>query len=82
VTPLPTDLPAVTWPQASSQCNECNEALETARAAVARARRLALVAENALLNGDLKRACSVLRDLHDATPSDEVGSAANPRTGR
>ena len=29
--------------------------------ALAMARRLALVAQNALLNGDLQRACSVLR---------------------
>ncbi len=31
------------------------------------ARRLALVAQSALLNGDLQRVCSVLRYLQDAT---------------
>jgi len=34
-----------------------------ARDAVAMARRLALVAENALVNGDLKRALTAMRDL-------------------
>ncbi len=43
--------------------------------ALAKARRLALVAQSALLNGDLQRACSVLRDVQTAT-SIEIGSAA------
>ena len=34
---------------------------------MAMARRLALVAQNALLNGDLQRVSSVLQDLQDAT---------------
>ena len=38
-----------------------------ARDALAKARRLALVVQNALLNADLQRACSVLRDLQMAT---------------
>jgi len=53
--------------QDHSECNECNEALKMARDAVAMARRLALVAENALVNGDLRRVRSVLRDLQDMT---------------
>jgi len=43
-----------------------------ARHVLAKARRLALVVQNALLNADLQRACSVLRDLQIAT-SIEVG---------
>jgi len=34
--------------------SECNEALDAARAALTTARRLALVAESALVNGDLR----------------------------
>ena len=45
-----------------------------ARDALAKAQRLALVAQSALLNGDLQRACSVLRDLQ--TASIEIGRAA------
>jgi hypothetical protein len=44
-----------------------------ARDALAHARRLALVVQNALLNADLQRACSVLQDLQIAT-SIEVAS--------
>ena len=50
-----------------NECNECNDALETERAALAMARRLALVAQNALLNGDLRRVGALLRDLCDVT---------------
>ena len=51
---------------ATADCNDCNEALRMARDALAMARRLALVAENALLNGDLQRACTAIRDLSSA----------------
>jgi hypothetical protein len=66
-TALPTEQPAVVRPEATSGCNECNEALDRARDVLANVRRLALVVENALLNADLQRACSVLRDLQIAT---------------
>ena len=56
---------ALERPAATFECNECNEALEAARGATA-AHRLALVAENALINGDLRRARAILRDLHHA----------------
>ena len=49
------------------RCNECNDGLEMARGAVAMARRLALVAQNALLNGDLRRVGAVLQDICDVT---------------
>ena len=39
------------------------EEISDEREAVAIARRLALVAENALLNGDLQRALTAMRDL-------------------
>jgi hypothetical protein len=66
-TALPTEPPAVVRPEATSGCNECNEALDMARDVLAKARRLALVVQNALLNADLQRAFSVLRDLQVAT---------------
>jgi hypothetical protein len=50
-------------------CNGCNESLDEARNALAAALRLALVAENALVNGDLQRARAALRNLHHATSS-------------
>jgi hypothetical protein len=46
------------------------------------ARRLALVAQNALLNGDLQRVCSVLQDLQDPTSAQlarKPTRAAEPR---
>ena len=46
-------------------CNECNEALDAAREALRTARRVVLVAENALTNGDLFRARAALADLQD-----------------
>ncbi len=51
------------------QCNECNEALDAAKRALEAARRLVLVADNALANGDPRRARSALRDLYAATAS-------------
>ena len=53
-------------PEVTLDCNECNEALQTARDVMAMTRRLALVAENALLNGDLQRARLALVDLQEA----------------
>jgi len=44
-----------------------------ARAVLAKARRLALVVQNALLNADLQRACSVLRDLQIAMSIEVCG---------
>ena len=68
-TGVSTEAGALGRPAATSECNECNEALEAARGALTAARRLALVAQNALSNGDLGHARAVLRDLHDATVS-------------
>jgi len=56
-------------PPVALDCNECNEALDAVRAALLAAGRLALVAENALVNGDLRRVQSALRNLHHATTS-------------
>src|SRR5436190_10849956 len=70
VTALPTEPPAVVRPEATSGCNECNEALDMARELLAKTRRLALVVQNALLNADLQRACSVLQELEIATSID------------
>jgi hypothetical protein len=51
----------------TSECNECNEALDAALSLIRTVRRLALVAENALLNGELPRARTAIRDLHEVT---------------
>ena len=64
---------ALEWPAAVSGCNECNEALDMARDVLANARRLALVVQNALLNADLQRAFSALRDLQIATSIEVCG---------
>jgi hypothetical protein len=50
----------------TSECHECSEALAAAREAVTVARRLAMVADNAIVNGDFQRARAALRDLHEA----------------
>jgi hypothetical protein len=67
VTVAPTEGTAQARPEVTFGCNECNEALDLACDALAKARRLALVVQNALLNADLQRACSVLRDLQITT---------------
>ena len=54
-------------PAAVARCNECNEALDAARLTMAAARRLALVADNALVNGDLAQTRRALREILDAT---------------
>jgi hypothetical protein len=56
-------------------CNECNEALKVAVGTIQAARRLALVAENALSNGDLQRARSALGGLHEATAATDRARA-------
>ena len=53
-----------------------------ARYVLATARRLTLVVHHALLNADLQRACSVLRDLQIATSIEVVvgrGARADDR---
>jgi len=80
-TGVSTERNAKRWPAATSGCSECNEALDTARDAMAVARLLAIVAENALLNGDLQRARSALRDLREATTGDDSRRAANASIG-
>lgn len=66
----------------AADCNECNEALDAAREALAVARRLAMVADNAIMNGDLHRARAALRDLQahhpDIGEGGEVHSAYGP----
>jgi hypothetical protein len=56
VTVSPTETTAQARHEVTFGCNECNEALNGVRAALATVRRLALVAQNALANGDLARA--------------------------
>ena len=70
----------------TSECHECSEALDAAREAVTVARRLAMVADNAILNGDFQRARAALRDLHEAvaatddTDGHDAPSAASQLT--
>ncbi len=68
-------------PAATAPCNECNEALGAVRTALATARHLALVAENALVNGDLRRAQAALRNLNDLAAS-ETTLQAEPAPGQ
>ena len=65
VTGFSTEGPGEGRPEGAAKCNECNEGLEAARKTISTARRLALVADNAILNGDLPRARAALRELHD-----------------
>ena len=65
-TGLPADGGALERPAVVSGCNECNELLYAARVTIGNARRLALVAENALANSDVIRGWAVLGDLRQA----------------
>jgi hypothetical protein len=59
----PTESGAVERHAATRRCNECNEALEAALETIQAAGRLAMVATNALTNGDLHGARETMRDL-------------------
>jgi len=76
-----TDPPAVARPEATSGCNECNEALEAARNSLAAVRRFAVVAESALANGDGRRALAALHDLHDVARLDGERRLERPARG-
>jgi hypothetical protein len=67
VTVAPKEGGALERPAVVSGCNECNEVLDKARIAIADARRLALIAQNALINLDVQRAHAALRELHAPT---------------
>src|SRR5262249_35465233 len=62
----PTEPPAAERGEATAGVCECNDALDAARLTIAASRRLVLVAHNALVNGDLPRARTVLREILDA----------------
>ena len=78
MTGAPTDATVLERVPVTFDCNECNEALDAVRAALAAARRLALVAENALANGDLGRAQTALRNIHDTATSGAALDAVAP----
>jgi len=61
----PTERSAAERPPVTVHCNECNETLEAVRATVTNAKRLAIVAENALANGDVARARAALAALNE-----------------
>ena len=77
VTVAPTEGGAVERPAVACGCNECNEALDGARNALAIARRLALLAEDAIANDDVHRAHAALRQIH--RPADPPSSDAGRR---
>ena len=79
--PFPTEGSDQRRPPAARECNECNEAFEAARQAALAARRLALVADNAIANGDLPRARAVLRELQDALAPDSDWQVHLPGPG-
>ena len=60
---MPTESNAGERPAAMSECNECNEALAEARRVIAEQRRLAMIAEQAIVKRDLTGARSTLRAL-------------------
>jgi hypothetical protein len=74
-----TETTAEERPEVTAQCNECNEALAEARNALGVARRLALVAENAIVNGDLDRACAAVREIHEPAAETRHSSDAGER---
>jgi hypothetical protein len=69
VTVGPGESAAVERPVATLECNECNEAMDGAREVIRDARRLAMVAMNALLNGDPQCARKMLVQLQSALAS-------------
>jgi hypothetical protein len=56
ITGTSPDGAALERPAAMPDCNGCNKALDAALSAITAARHLALVAQNALINGDVRRA--------------------------
>ena len=79
VTVSPTEPGALQRPAATLECNECNEALDAAREKISRARQLALVAGNAVVNGDLPHARAVLCEVVEVLSGLDVRLAASPR---
>jgi hypothetical protein len=63
VTVSPREPGALERPAVTSEWNECNDTLEV----LAVVRRLTLVAENALVSGDLFRLRTALSDIREAT---------------
>ena len=71
-----TESPSGERPEVAAVCNDCNEALRAARKVGVVARRLAMVADNAIANGDIGRARSALRDLKEVlAPSTAAAKA-------
>ena len=73
-----TETAAGRWPAAAAECNECNEPLDGVRNALTLARRLAVVAENAIVNGDVHRARAALRQIHGPQKSMKMSAIATP----
>jgi hypothetical protein len=63
VTHLPTEPSAVERHAVARRCNECNDTLAGAREVIGTARRLAIVAMSAVMNGDPHRTRDVLDQL-------------------
>jgi hypothetical protein len=71
VTVSPREPGAVERPAVTFECNECNEALDGTREVIRDARRLAMVAMNALLNGDPQCARRMLDQLQSVLASQD-----------
>jgi len=65
----------------AADCNECNEALDAARKVIQAALRLAMVADNAIVNGELQHARAALRPLHAQQPGVGEGCEVNSAHG-
>jgi hypothetical protein len=74
-TPSPTEDRGLERTEVNSGCNECNEALESARQALSAARRLAMVAMSAVMNGDSHRTRDALRQLQSVLTHDDGAPA-------
>ena len=76
MTVAPTDSGGVERHAAARGCNECNEALDDAREVIRAARRLAMVAMTAVVNGDFHRTRDVLDQLRSVLGSYWDGKSA------
>jgi len=68
-------------PPVTSGCNECNEVSKAAAEGIQAARRLAVVATNAIANGDLRRALGALFDLQHTMATPDVSRVRRGHEG-
>jgi hypothetical protein len=71
MTVAPTETGGVERHAVARGCNECNEPLDGAREVIRTARRLAIVAMSAVVNGDSHRIRDVLGQLQNVLASED-----------